>query len=52
MQVSKTNLKLRSLIMYQKIVHTEFLEIKIMKNISPPLFIQENKTKLFAWGKL
>ena len=43
----------KSLIMYQKIVLIEFLETKIMKkNISPPLFIQENKTRLFAWRKL
>ena len=57
MQVSKIRLKLRSLIIYHKnstykIFKDQNNEKHEIKIISPPLFIQENKTRLFAWRKI
>ena len=48
-----TGYYIRSSIMYQKnSTYRNFRDQNNEKKISPPLFIQENKTRLFAWRKI
>ena len=51
MQVRKIGLKLRSSIMYQKIVHIEFLETKIMKKYFSPFVYIRKQNKSFCMEK-